>query len=210
MRMKTAARMGGWIITRPKGWERFRMKTVRMSKISVAVIAAMAMSVGLYAQSFPSYLEMSGTTLRSHYTPNYDHPAALPNHDHPADLVIPNGVKIIAPNAFNGCDKLTSVTIPGSVMFIASDAFYDCKNLTSVTIQEGVRGIGYQAFRPCNSLTSITIPKSVTKIWSNAFAVTTVRYNGTKAEWKKINKDKDSFPAVTIVSCTDGEIMWWE
>ena len=175
------------------------MKTVRMSKISVAVIAAMAMSVGLYAQGFPAYFKMFGNTMIT----------GCDKENVPADLVIPNGVKIIAPDAFHGCDKLTRVTIPGNVMFIADRAFEWCNELTSVTIQEGVRGIGQGAFNYC-AFTSVTIPKSVTKIWSNAFAVTTVRYNGTKAEWKKINKDKDSFPAVTIVSCTDGEIMWWE
>ena len=167
------------------------------------MLAAMVVVTGFVgAEDFPAYLEMAGTTIID-----------CDKASVPTDLVIPNGVKIIDVSAFRNCERLTSVTIPSSVMFIGHFAFENCHMLTSVTIQEGVRGIGKGAFENCTDLVNVTIPKSVIKIWSCAFVdayLTTVRYNGTKAEWKRINKDTDSFEDTTIVRCTDGEIMWWE
>lgn len=195
-----------------------------MKRKVFAVLAAIVVVTGFVgAEDFPAYLKMAGTTI-----------FGCDKASVPADLVIPNGVKIIGESAFYNCDRLTSVTIPSSVMFIGHNAFNDCDGLTSVTIPEGVRGIGEDAFANCRSLADVTIPKSVTKIWSGAFLcdLTTVRYNGTKTEWKRVSKGTDDYVVhiekignldfkqirkfvgpfydQVIVRCTDGEIMWWE
>lgn len=68
------------------------------------------------------------------------------------------------------------------------------------------------AFNGCTSLTSFTIPSSVTSIGWCAFnsctGLTTIRYNGTKAEWDAIGKEdsiwNDNTGAYTLI-CTDGE-----
>ena len=52
---------------------------------------------------------------------------------------------------------------------IASNAFFNCSGLTSITIPNGVTSIGFRTFDGCNSLTSVTIPSSVTKISDWAF-----------------------------------------
>lgn len=197
-----------------------------MKRKVFAVLAAMVVVTGFVgAEDFPAYLKMNGTTI-----------IGCDKASVPADLVIPNGVKIIDVNAFRDCERLTSVTIPSSVMFIGHNAFNNCDGLTRVTISEGVRGIGEHAFANCWSLADVTIPKSVTKIWSGAFLcdLTTVRYNGTKTEWKRVSKGTDDYVVniekivnfdvdvkeirkfvgpfydQVIVRCTDGEIMWWE
>ncbi len=51
----------------------------------------------------------------------------------PGEVVIPNGVRLIADSAFFDCSGLTSVTIPSSVTSIGDDAFRGCKNLTDLT-----------------------------------------------------------------------------
>ena len=76
----------------------------------------------------------------------------------------------IGREAFDGCDKLTSVSIPNSVTYIGYDAFYGCSGLTSVTIGNSVTSIGNSAFRECSELTSVTIPSSVTSIGDYAFS----------------------------------------
>ena len=84
-------------------------------------------------------------------------------------IVIDNGVKGIAVNAFSNCSGLTSITIPNGVTSIGHGAFYYCTGLTSITMPEGVTSIGDWAFERCTGLTSITIPESVTSIGERAF-----------------------------------------
>ena len=82
-------------------------------------------------------------------------------------VTIPNSVKSIGNNAFQGCD-MTSLVIPNSVTSIGVDAFQGC-DMTSVTIGNSVTNIGVRAFATCTSLTSVTIPNSVTSIGDRAF-----------------------------------------
>lgn len=70
----------------------------------------------------------------------------------------------IPPQAFNGCNSLTSVTIPEGVTSIGRYAFCNCTDLTNMTIPEGVTSIGRNAFSECTGLTSITIPSTITSI----------------------------------------------
>jgi uncharacterized protein YjdB len=82
---------------------------------------------------------------------------------------IPNGVKRIGEDAFQGCDSLTSVIIPGSVTDIGNMAFRHCLYLLNVTMSNGVKTIGHNAFQGCDSLVNIEIPNSVTSIEYSAF-----------------------------------------
>jgi len=96
-------------------------------------------------------------------------------------------VKSIDPNAFAGCEDLTSVAVPNnvagvcnfencislsSVYFpslteIPSCAFDGCSSLISITANN-ITSIGYNAFRGCSSLISINT-NHVTSIGSGAF-----------------------------------------
>ena len=75
---------------------------------------------------------------------------------------IHNNTKIIANNAFDSCDSLTSIDIPDSVTSIGDEAFYDCDSLTSIVIPDSVTVIGNEAFYDCDSLTSITVDENNT------------------------------------------------
>lgn len=92
-----------------------------------------------------------------------------------SSYVVPDGVKEFENFAFFGCKNLTSVTIPSSMTIIAPSAFKDCINLTSVTIPKSVNKIWYAAFSGCDNLQ-------------------TVYYNGTRAQFDKIDIDDKNEP----------------
>lgn len=47
---------------------------------------------------------------------------------------VPEGVKEIAPEAFSGCNKLTSLTLPNSVTALGEGAFLGCTKLTEILL----------------------------------------------------------------------------
>ena len=103
---------------------------------------------------------------------------------------IPEGITLIASNAFLKCTKLTSITLPSTLKTINSYAFEACNNLTSITIPSSVTAIGYYAFSYCSSLKEIIIEEG-----SNlANTIANLGLNGT---WYK---DGDVTTPVTDIS----------
>ena len=84
-------------------------------------------------------------------------------------IVIKDGTKGIANNAFSGCTSLTDITIPDSVTKIGDYAFSNCNSLTEIKIPNKVKSIGGCVFWFCGSLKNVTIPDSVTMIGDKAF-----------------------------------------
>ncbi len=78
-------------------------------------------------------------------------------------------VTMIGDDAFNNCDKLTSITLPESVTSIGKQAFRDCDGLTEFTIPDSVTEVGADAFYSCGKLAGVTIGDSVTTIGNGAF-----------------------------------------
>jgi hypothetical protein len=133
--------------------------------------------------------------------------------------------------AFYGCVSLESVMFTSKITSIGSSAFFECKALKSIEIPETVTEIDVQAFgctalehvtlpqgmtelsryifSECNSLKTLTIPKSVKKINDGALydcpKLNDIYYDGTKAEWDKI--EKINLIGVTVVHCTDGDVQ---
>ncbi len=84
-------------------------------------------------------------------------------------IVLEEGAKGIADNAFDGCSGLTAIEIPNSVTNVGNSAFRECTGLTAVEIPNSVMSIGNSAFSGCTGLTAIEIPNSVTSIGDHAF-----------------------------------------
>ena len=68
---------------------------------------------------------------------------------------IPDDVKIIGENAFEGLYHITSVTLPDKVTAIEDDAFRSCTALKTVTLDSNLKTIGNNAFQYCSSLTDV-------------------------------------------------------
>ena len=86
--------------------------------------------------------------------------------------VIPDGVEVIAGNAFISCQDSSiepfELNFPPSVEIIEPFAFNCCYPLSAVTFSEGLRRIGRWAFMG-TSIECLEIPASVTEIDEQAF-----------------------------------------
>ena len=72
-------------------------------------------------------------------------------------------------DAFNDCDKLTSISLPDCITEIGQDAMYGCHELTEITLPSGLDKIESGTFEFCYNMSSIIIPNSVTEIGNSAF-----------------------------------------
>ena len=115
-------------------------------------------------------------------------------------ITIPDNVTSLGHYTFSCCRVLTNVTIGNGVTYIGRETFSCCNRLTNVTIGNGVWSIAYRAFAYCSRLTSITIPNSVTRFLGLVFEgcsnLVEVKYCGTEAQWKDINKQENTFNGV--------------
>lgn len=84
-------------------------------------------------------------------------------------VTIPEGVESIGNSAFNWCKSLTTVHLPQSLTHIYNSAFSGCSNLAGVTLPDGLQVLQGYAFQHCSSLGHIRIPGSVKEIEASAF-----------------------------------------
>lgn len=122
-------------------------------------------------------------------------------------------ISVLGAQAFSGCSKLTEINIPSSVKEIGVSAFTGCSALEQVKLASGLITISNSAFSGCISLKSIVIPDSVTTIEQRVFFACyalenvtlgsgvksigescfweckklSIYYNGTEADWKKVD-----------------------
>lgn len=118
-------------------------------------------------------------------------------HFNITSVKLPTTLKKIGDEAFYNCTALTNVEFNSAVEEIGYRAFENCSNLAQIALSEGLKTIGSNAFTRCTKLTSIDIPSTVTTLYLSAFwnsGITTIRYNGTEAQWNAIEKpDKDIY-----------------
>ena len=138
--------------------------------------------------------------------------AAFFGHEDLKTISIPEGVTEIGYQAFANCNSLTEITLPESLTSLGNSIFFGCERLKEVNIPDNVNKIGKDTFENCKVLETVTIGKSVTEIGETAFyhcdSLTEINYNGTKAEWKNIKKEKQwsDYTGDYTVQCTDGKL----
>lgn len=85
------------------------------------------------------------------------------------EIYIPNSVKYISKNVFEGCFYLKNIHLPEILEEIEECTFKDCESLTFIKIPDTVLSIGKNAFYNCRDLSKIILPKSLEKFNTNAF-----------------------------------------
>ena len=95
------------------------------------------------------------------------------------EVIIPEGVRVIAAEAFLGHKEIVSVTMPESLQVIGEGAFEECEALRDVSLNQGLVQIKDRAF--VNSvLRRVSIPASVEKVGLLAFERSEVSYEGSE------------------------------
>lgn len=83
-------------------------------------------------------------------------------------IQIPEGVKVIAPNCFEGHAGIVTVSLSSTVQEIGEEAFLGCSNLATVNGCVGLTKIADRAFAGC-PISTIKINEGVTQIGARAF-----------------------------------------
>ena len=144
-------------------------------------------------------------------------------------LLIHDGVTSIGDSAFAWCENIESVTIPNSVTSFGSCAFDLCYNIITANIPvtampcvnigkvenlviNGGTSISDSKFRWQQNLKNVRISNSIVSIGDFSFGdcnnLTSITFDGTKAEWNAISKGYKwnyNVPATEVV-CSDGTV----
>ena len=100
---------------------------------------------------------------------------AFASNDNITKVTVPEGVTILGVEVFSCCDNLEEVVLPSTITRIDGDggnwwgAFQECTGLKKIEVPEGVTRIDGYLFSDCSNLSEIKIPSTVTKIESCAF-----------------------------------------
>lgn len=98
-----------------------------------------------------------------------------------SQIKIPDGVRVIAGEAFWNHTEIESVVIPDSVTVIGEGAFENCSNLTSLSLGNQVRQIKDRAFEACN-LQKVTLPEAVEEVGIRALGDAEADFEGAAFE----------------------------
>ncbi|MCM1368571.1 MAG: leucine-rich repeat domain-containing protein [Roseburia sp.] len=85
------------------------------------------------------------------------------------DVTVPDCITMINAYSFRGKTALRSVTLPNTVKQMGRNAFDGCSALEQVWLDDSLSAINAETFRNCTALESITLPDSVESVRMNAF-----------------------------------------
>ena len=83
-------------------------------------------------------------------------------------ICIPDGLTVVANNAFSRCNSLVDVMLPDSIVTLDATCFAWCSNLKEVTLPSSLVNIKTYVFNSCG-LEDVTIPASVENILERSF-----------------------------------------
>jgi hypothetical protein len=85
-----------------------------------------------------------------------------------AEVYVPDGVYLIAGEAFYGHDEITKLTLPDSLKTIGEGAFEGCSSLLDVSFGSNIEAVKDRAFAECG-LSQVSLPQSLKTVGIGAF-----------------------------------------
>ena len=117
---------------------------------------------------------------------------------------VPDGVEVIAEDAFEHCDTLEKIALPMGLRKIGTYAFYSAGGLVSINLPPTLEEIGDSAFLNCIGLKSLILPDGVS-VGENVFKY---MYGlETLLAGKNVKMDEEALfyvPSTALVFCPEG------
>ncbi len=88
-------------------------------------------------------------------------PDAFSNCHNLFHIYLPESITEIEECAFSGCSSLKTIYIPSKIETIPDYTFNECSSLEQITLPERLRSIGTMSFASCSKLISVQLPDSV-------------------------------------------------
>lgn len=85
------------------------------------------------------------------------------------NVKLPNGVEVLADEAFTHCVSLKEINIPDTVKCLKMATFANCRSLCYIELSKALENIGERCFFQCNKLKNIHIGDNVKEIGKLAF-----------------------------------------
>lgn len=93
------------------------------------------------------------------------------------DVTVPEGVRVIAAEVFQGHEEIRSMSFPESLEVIGEGAFEDCTRLQEIRLNQGLEQIKDRAFLNC-AAEKVSVPASVKTVGLRALEGMEVDYEG--------------------------------
>lgn len=84
-------------------------------------------------------------------------------------IEIPEGVNVIGPSVFAGCENLETIKLPESLERIEDYAFAACHKLKEISFPSNLNWVSDSAFLNCTNLSSVLLPRSTANIDERTF-----------------------------------------
>lgn len=82
---------------------------------------------------------------------------------------LPDSLKDIPKDMFNGCTSLTYIYLPYELERIGAQAFRKCTSLEAIDIPESVTQIGFGCFSDCSLLETVRLPEGIEEVSDSLF-----------------------------------------
>lgn len=99
-----------------------------------------------------------------------------------SEVSVPEGVRVIAAEAFKNHEEIESVSFPDSLLVVGEGAFEGCTSLGRITFGKNVEEIKDRAFLE-NVMREVPVPASLKKVGLKAFGTAVIAYEGREAEY---------------------------
>ena len=128
----------------------------------------------------------------------------------PKDIVIQDSRIVYYKNP--EIDLVIESEFNGAVVEGINSRVFADSDIETLTIEEGIISIGDCAFKDCAFLCKVVLPKSIRYIGLEAFyncsKIASIKYNGTKSDFSRIDTWNPVFGRMVIVQCSDGPISY--